>query len=162
MLPTLDQIKQLPFCYRTTIGPEHLDLLGHMNVRHYVGIFDEGFVVFMGQVGFDEAYHLERKLGLMALRGVISYLAEVREGESVAIYARILKRKNKRFQSMYYMVNETTGKLAATSEAIGIHVDLTLRKSVPFPPEIETRFDEVIAAHQALDWEAEVSGGIDF
>ena len=36
---TVEQIVELPFMIRSTITSEHLDRLGHMNVRFYLGIF---------------------------------------------------------------------------------------------------------------------------
>jgi len=31
----------LPITYRGTVYPWHLDQVGHMNVQHYVGMFDQ-------------------------------------------------------------------------------------------------------------------------
>ncbi|MBW8010405.1 MAG: thioesterase [Chloroflexi bacterium] len=157
---TIEQILQLPFMIRSTITSQHLDRLGHMNVRYYLGIFADAYTNFAGYLGVDDAYLDEQKKGTMALRHVISYHAEVHAGQTVAVYARLLKYDEKRLHSIQYMLNETTGDVAASIEGLAIHVDLVKRKSIPIPEHLADRMDAIIAELDQLDWQPKLSGGI--
>ena len=162
MAPSLEQIRELPTYYAEFVGKERLDVQNHMNVAHYLILFDiEGWGLFAA-LGIDETYIRERQMGVMALRHVISYLAEVHEGDHVVLYSRLLGRSARRFHFMSYILNETQGKLAATMEGHGIHTDLKSRRSCPYPEDIAARFDQVLLRHQGLSWETELSGGINF
>jgi acyl-CoA thioester hydrolase len=78
----------------------------------------------------------------------------------VAVRSRLLDRSEKRLHYMHFMVNETTGALAATQEAMGTHADLTRRRSAPWPPDITANLDALIAEHNVLPWEAPLSGAV--
>jgi acyl-CoA thioester hydrolase len=57
-----------------------------------------------------------------------------------------------------FMVNETTGRLAAIFECVNSFADLTLRRTAPYPAEIADRMDPMLAQDAALDWPAPVCG----
>src|SRR5688572_7003199 len=99
---------------RVTITEEYLDAMGHMNVRWYVGIFDDATWKFFEQLGMTESYTREKRAGMFALRQFIQYLAEIHVGETVAVRSRLIKRSEKRLHFMHFMVNETTNTIAAT------------------------------------------------
>jgi acyl-CoA thioesterase FadM len=61
---------------------------------------------------------------------------------------------------MQYMLNETTGVVAAAVEGLAIHVDLVKRKSIPIPEHIAERMDAILAELDQLSWQPELSGGI--
>jgi len=66
-LPALAEIRQLPCYHRTTIGPEHLDTMGHMNIRWYMAFYDETAWAFAKTMEMDEAYFRATQSGLFAL-----------------------------------------------------------------------------------------------
>ncbi len=158
--PTVEQVMQLPFCHCVTIGEQHLDVMGHMNIRHYLAIFDDGAWPFFATFGMDMDYYNKGEGGGFALQQMISYLAEVREGETVQVRSRMLARSSKRIHFMLFMVNETTGKLAATMESLGTHADMRIRRTSPYPPEISGLIDGLVAESDGLDWEAPICGAI--
>jgi acyl-CoA thioester hydrolase len=159
MIP-VDKIQALPLAQRTTITDAHLDAMNHMNVRWYMAIFDDATWSFFHTLGMTLDYYRQNEAGGFALQHDIRYLAEIRVGETVAVHMRVLGRSAKRIHTMYFMVNETTGKLAATLESLGSHADLRRRRTSPYPPEIAARIDAMLTEHCALDWEAPVSGMI--
>mgnify|MGYP002713098405 CR=1 FL=1 len=159
-MPTIEQIQQLPYLTRHTVTTDHLDAMGHMNVRWYLAFFDDAAWTLFESFGMTADYYRENQAGGFALQHIIRYLAEVRVGETVAIYGRVVTRTEKRVQFMYFMVNETTQTLAATLEGVGAHADMTVRRTAPYPPHIATILDDMIATHQQLDWEAPLSGAI--
>jgi acyl-CoA thioester hydrolase len=42
------------------------------------------------------------------------------------------------------------GWLSATSENMSIHIDMTARKTAPFPPDIAARIAAVVKAHAVV------------
>ena len=155
---SVEQVRQLPTFHRETIPPDYLDIMGHMNVRHYIGIFDTAAWHFFAAVGMDESYYREYHAGGFALQQFIRYLAEVRVEETVAVHTRLLGRSAKRIHFMNFMVNETTDALAATIEVLGSHADMQVRRTSPYPPFLAEKIDALLAQHRALDWEAPVCG----
>ena len=157
---TLSQLEQLPLTYRATVTDGHLDLMGHMNVRHYLGFFDDATWHLFAGFGMDHHYYTTSGNGSFALQQFIFYLAEVRADETIAIRSRLHGRTDKRFHFTHFMVNETTGKLAATVEMLGSHANLTIRRTSPFPPSIAASIDTLLAEHHQLDWPAPLCGAI--
>lgn len=157
MIP-VEKITALPVFHRATIPSDYLDRMGHMNVRWYMALFDEAAWRYFDSLGMTETYYRENHAGGFALKHHVSYLAEVRVGESVTLHGRILGRSAKRVHFMLFMVNETTGVLAATLEVLGSHADMRIRRTSPYPPDISARLDELLAEHSALDWDAPICG----
>ncbi len=155
---TQTQIEQLPLFHRITIPESYIDVFGHMNVRQYIGIFDDAAWHFFASFGMNEIYYHEVHAGAFALRQMINYIAEVHVGETVAIRSRMLGRSAKRFHFMQFMLNETTGKLAATIEVLGSHADTEARRTSPFPEDIAQQIDNIIATQNQLAWDAPICG----
>ena len=157
---TVEQVGQLPLFHRETIPTDYLDVMGHMNVRWYVALYDTAAWKFFESFGMNEAYYRTEQAGGFALKQFIQYLAEVRVGETIAIHGRVLGRSAKRVQFMLFMVNETTQVLASTFGVLGSHADMSVRRTSPYPPEIATKLDAAIAEQNALGWDAPVCGVI--
>jgi len=157
---SIEELMRLPLFYRATITPDHLDEMGHLNVRWYVAFYDEAAWRLFEAIGFTQDYFKREQGGLFALQQFIRYLAEVRLGEMITVRSRILGRSAKRIHFMHFMVNETRPGLASTMEMLTSHADLTIRRTSPFPPHIETAIEALLTEHQQLDWSAPVCGVI--
>jgi acyl-CoA thioester hydrolase len=156
----VEKVTQLPLMHRATVPEDYKDAMGHMNVRWYLALFDDAGWTFSEQFGMTYAHYEATQTGEFALQHIIHYLAEVHIGETVAIYSRMLARAPKLIHFAHFMVNESTGKLAATMEGLGAHADLTTRRTTPYPPAIAEKIDALIAEHNALDWDFPLSGAI--
>lgn len=154
----LEYITALEPLYRLSIPPEYEDENGHMNMRWYLAIFDEAGYPLVAGFGLTPDFHRAHGSGGYDLEHHIHYLSEVHVGQQVTVYARLVGRSAKRVHYLMFMVNETTGKLAAIFECVNSFADLTQRRTAPYPPEISARIDALLAAHQALDWPAPTCG----
>ncbi len=148
----------LPITHQDTISEDYIDFLGHMNVMWYTHLFDEAVYEFWGMFGCGRDYHNSSSMGSFALEQHIRYLAEVRLGDSVTIRSRALGRSAKTFHFMHFMVRDKDDVLAATGEFVGVHIDLSTRRSKPFPKDALRKLDALLEAHRKLDWEAPVCG----
>ena len=157
---SLKQLESLPLYHRAVIPSNYLDPMGHMNVRWYVALFDDAVFDFLASFGLTTHYFTTEKSGIFALQQLITYRAEVHAGETVAIRIRLLGRSAKRVHFIFFMINETTAKLACTMEVLSSHADLVARKTSPFPAHIANQIDAILAEHNRLDWEAPLSGAL--
>jgi acyl-CoA thioester hydrolase len=155
---SLDEIAQLDLLYRVTVPPAYEDENGHMNVRHYLAVFDEAGYPMIERFGLTPEFHARHGTGGFDLEHHMHYLNEVRIGDDVAVYLRVVGRTSKRVHYLMFMVNETRQNLAAIFECVNSFVDLTQRRTAPYPPEIAAQIDNVLHRHRALPWEAPVCG----
>lgn len=151
------QITVLPFLLRVTIPPEYQDGNRHMNVRHYLTIFDEAGYPMYDRLGLQPEYLAANQYGGFDHEHHIHYLNEVLVGESVAIYVRMVARTLKRMHYLMFMVNESRGTLASIFECVNSFADLSVRRTAPWPPEIAAALDTLIADSYA-DWPPPVCG----
>ena len=153
-----EQLESLPLFHREIIPETYLDEMGHMNVRWYMALFDAAAWVFFASFGMDRNYNETSHSGGFALEHHIRYLAEVHVAETVAVRTRALGRSTKRIHFIHFLINESTGRLAATLEVVGAHADLVARRTTPFPPEVAARLDALVESHSRLPWPAPVCG----
>ena len=151
-------LTKLPSYHRQTITADYMDRMGHMNVRYYMAVFDTATWRMFEDYGLDDAYFGATENGVFALKQFIQYLAEVRPGETVAVYTRMLGLTNKRIHLMHFMANQDTNGLAAIIESLITHANLKVRKAAPLPSEIAAGFRSRLVKDQHLDWDSPVSG----
>lgn len=152
--PTFEQVAAVPRTHQATIPPDYLDDMGHMNVMWYTHLYSQGVRGLLGRVGIDREYIEREEAGTFALEKHLRYFREVRVGEQVSIYTRVLARNGSRFHLLQYMTNDTQRQLASTMETVSTHVDLSIRRSAPMPPPIAEAFDHLAAEHATLGWPA--------
>ena len=154
----LDKITALEPIYRVTVPEDFKDENGHMNVRHYLAVFDDAGYPMMEKIGITWEYHEQNNTGGFDLEHHIHYLNEVHIGDEIVVYARFIARSAKRVHYLMFMVNATRGKLASIFECVNSFADMSLRRTAPYPPEIAEKLDALVEAHQTLDWDAPISG----
>jgi acyl-CoA thioester hydrolase len=127
---------ELFITYRGVVYPWHCDHMGHMNVMHYVGKFDEATWQMFLAIGITPTYMKERSCGVAAVRQNISYRRELRAGDLITIRTGVLEINPKQIRFYHEMTNDENGEVAATTVITGIHMDTQRRKACPFPVEI--------------------------
>lgn len=150
---------KLPLTLESDVKPEYVDSLDHMNVMWYTHLFDLATWNFYDSFGFGRGYH-RGPYGSFALEIYARHLAELRLGDGLRIYSRALARRDKLIHIMHFMPRDRDGELAATTEMLGIHIDLSTRRSTPMPDATAAAWDALIAEHNRLTWPIEASGKI--
>ena len=154
----LEHITALPLLHRVVIPDAYLDENGHMNIRWYLHVYDDAGYPLVAAFGLTPEYHAARHTGGFDLEHHLHYLREVRAGDTVAVYARLVGRSAKRIHYLMFMVNETQGALASIFECVNSFADLAARRTAPYPPEIAARIDAMLRDHAALAWDAPTCG----
>jgi len=125
--------------FRGIVYPWHLDHMGHMNVRHYVGAFDQASWIYLALLGLDSAYFKRHGRGMAALEQKIEYKSELRRGEGFEIRSQSLEVKDKTIRMQHDMHKLHDGALAASTTILGVHLDTVARRAVPLPPDVADR-----------------------
>ena len=158
LIPLAKILELEPACLRTIIPQSYADSNGHMNMRWYVAIFDDAGDELHIRLGLPPMYHKENITGTMDLEHHTHFLNEVMPGDEITVYVRMVDSSAKRIHYLMFMVNKTRDKLAAIFECVNGLVDLKIRKTMAYPPDIAAVIEAAVAVHARLDWEAPVCG----
>lgn len=88
------------------------------------------------------------------------FVREVRVGDRLTVYLRIVGVSGKRFHYVMFLVNETTGEVASMFECVNTFVDLVRRKASPWPEDVRVALLALMEGHRALSWPAPVCGSM--
>ena len=118
--------------HKGIVHPWFCDVMGHMNTRHYLGMFDDAsFQLLAEATGWHVGAAEWEGLGWADVSHQIDYLGELHAGALVEIHAGITEIGNSSFTSHYLMTNKMTGKPAASLTGKVVHFDLQARRSKP-------------------------------
>lgn len=135
--------------YRGATFPWKCDWNGHMNVRFYVGKFDEGTWQFMAQIGASREELTRRNCGAMAVSQNITYRRELKPGDTVVVRTSVRALGTTSCRFRHVMVDLAKGDVAAEMDIVGVFVDLATRKPMPLRPEARAKAAALLAAGAA-------------
>ena len=158
--PTYAEALGLPCGPVLRVTADRLDSNGHMNVRHYMAIFDDAGTPALLDHGLPREWLAAHRRGVMDLSHHVRYLHEVMEDDDVSVHVRFLGRSSKAVHWMCFMLNRTRSELAATLELLTIHVDLDARRATAWSEQAASALDIAIARDANRTWAAPVSGCI--
>lgn len=122
--------------FRGVVYPSHCDAMGHLNVKEYVGFFDQAEWHALLQMGFDARRIHDDRIGFADARHVVEYLKELVAGDLVLIESEVLRVGTKSITFFHRMFNASSGALSATMEAVVVQYDLKQRQAIPLLDEI--------------------------
>jgi acyl-CoA thioesterase FadM/ketosteroid isomerase-like protein len=139
VVPSLDEALAKPLALEAVVEPRFIDSIGHMNVASYVHLFDRATWAFFARVGIDDEYRRRANVGMFAVEEHVRYLAELREGEALAVHTWLQDAGGKWLRLGHAMVDRKRQRLSAVAEVVGVHIDFGTRRSKPFPDELAAR-----------------------
>jgi len=143
--------EEAPLClHRGSIRPEWIDYNGHMNVAYYVLVFDRGTDALLDYLGMDNAYRARTGCSTYVLESHITYERELKEGDAYRVTSQLLDFDAKRLHYFEHLYQEPEGTLAATTEIMLMHMDVTTVRSMPMPESVRDRVASVMEAHIRL------------
>ena len=133
-------------CYKGTAQPWFCDVMGHMNIRYFMTMFDESsyqllFEVFAWTGNPDN----NGGQGWADVKHVIEYQAEVRAGDLLEVRGCISKVGNKSIGIRYEMHNSARNELAATLDCVCVLIDLESRRAVALSDDQRERATQHLA-----------------
>lgn len=157
-MPSPEQVRQLPPLITARVPAHWEDINGHVNVRHYLELYDLAGDAMLAQLGLDESHFRDGRQGFFDLEHHLWYLAEIHAGDEVSVHLRYLSRSAKRIHGVVFVLNSSRGRLSSAMEFVSTGADLDARRTAPLPQHVGARLDELVAAHRMLDWAAPRSG----
>jgi len=121
-----------------------------MNVAYYLLAFDHATDAVLDRFGVGKAYVEAENRSLFVVDAHLTYAREVTEGDPLRFASRILGADGKRLHLFHEMFHADEGWLAATAEFMLLHVDLTQRRTCPFPDAVAPALAAQAAAHARL------------
>ena len=116
----------------------------------YYVIFDKMLDQLFIPWGLGPDYIKQRNLSTMTLEAHVCYVREILQSDPIRMTLQVLDVDAKRIHSYCELVHETEGWVAATAEAMHIHVDMSTRRSAPWPADILANLETARAAHAHL------------
>ena len=127
---------------RMVVFPQHCDHLGHMNVRWYAHVFDDGSFQIWPLIGITNALMQEAGVVTVVARTATDFVHEVRAGDMLRVETGFVRVGTKSATHRQRLVNIETGAIHARQEVTEVCFDLSARRSTEMP----ARFRELIAA----------------
>ena len=147
--PGLDAIPAQPLeIHRERVKAEWIDYNGHMNVAYYVLAFDHATDRLLDLLDLGVDYVSRENKSFFVLETHVRYLQEVALEDPLLFTLQLVDADAKRLHFYFEMRHQDEGFVSATSELIGMHVNLTTRRSEAFPDASRARI-EVLARAQA-------------
>ena len=158
-LPTHAQIAALPSYSERPVPVAFEDINGHMNVRYYLGIASEGLDEALEEVGIPTNW-ADKGFAIFSAEHHLTYVAELLTGDAVSARVLLVGRSERALHLVIYLLDDTREQVSCVVEEICLHMDMTTRKTSPWPDEVASQIDARIAEHQALDVEPTLSGSM--
>lgn len=130
--------------YRGVVHTWQCDHMGHLNVMHYVGKFDEASWSFFSQIGMTMERMRADNSGLAAVQQNITYAREVMPGATLLVNSQPREIGGKILKFTHEMIISETGELCASCAFTVVHMDRKARKATPFPDDIVSRVQAAI------------------
>ena len=140
------------------VRKDWVDYNGHMNDSAYAFVFSIAVDRLMRKIGIDSRFRRERKYSMYTLETHLCYLRETLEAHPFRVTLQLLDYDDKRLHVFFVMENDDGVRLA-TSEQMLIGIDMTLRRSAPFPPPVMERI-EALAKHDRFKPKPEEAGRV--
>lgn len=132
------------------VESQWIDYNGHFNMAYYNVIFDRCGDEVFALLGLGPDYVESRKASFFTIEAHVTYLRELHADDSVRVTVQLLDHDAKRVHYVQEMFHADKGWLSAVTENMVMHVDMTAKRSAPFPRDILARIEAMRAAHAPL------------
>lgn len=137
------------------IDPGWLDPNGHVNMAYFMVLNERGLDQAWTAMGIGWEYARETGLSTFAAEVHTRYLRELLGDARPVVTFRALGLDEKRLHGISEIRDSTDGAIAATTEQVWLHVDLSTRRVTPWPAHVHENLEVWLAAHRGLeplDW----------
>ena len=131
------------------IEKDWIDYNGHLNMAYYNVLFDRCSDDAFEAMGMGPNYARDRRLTIYTAEVHVCYVQELHLEHKVTVSFQLIDHDDKRLRA-YQEIRHVDGWLAATSESLSLHVDMSGPKVAPFPADVLATVEAMRAAHSAL------------
>lgn len=127
-----------------------IDYNGHMNMAYYNLVFDQALDQLFDELGIGASYVREGGGSFFTVEIHVTYVQELKLDDPLRITFQLLDWDEKRLHFFGEMYHAEEGYLAATSEQLSLHVDMTSRKAGPMPAHAYPGIAALMKQHRRL------------
>ncbi|WP_210484934.1 thioesterase family protein [Microvirga antarctica] len=140
-----------PFVSSTMeVSPAWIDYNGHLNMAYYHVFFDRAIEEAFGLLGLGQGYMEERQGSFFVAETHTVYKRELRTHDPVRVTLQLVAVDEKRLHFYMELRHAREGWISATTESLGLHMDMVSRKVAPFPADIQANIAVMKASHARL------------
>ena len=121
--------------YEDVVRPEWIDSNGHLNLAYYVVVFDLATDALYDALDIGNAYRDASGNSCFTAETHTVYEREVHVGDKLMVRAWLLGADSKRVHYFHEMFHVESGERSAVQELMALHIDMSVRRVSPFPPE---------------------------
>jgi acyl-CoA thioester hydrolase len=132
-----------PVVLEERVRAEWIDYNGHLSEAYYVLVFGHATDAVMEHVGLGPVYRTAHDASLFTVEAHIRYLDQVPGGSTLEVRSSVIGATAKLMWIWHEMYVE--GRLRATEEVLGVHVDTATGRSTPFPPSVVRLLEGALA-----------------
>jgi acyl-CoA thioester hydrolase len=133
-----------------------IDYNGHMNMAFYNLAFDRALDHVYDQLGIGAEYVRTGGGSCFTAEIHVNYVQELLLDDPLRVTFQLLDWDAKRLHFFEAMYHAEQGYLAATSEQLALHVDMTSRRTAAFPDAVQARLATLMQDHARLERPAQV------
>jgi acyl-CoA thioester hydrolase len=137
-------------CPSERVIEDWIDYNGHLNMAYYNVIFDHAVDYLYDFLGIGADYAKSGVGSCFTMENHVHYLNELSLHDEVEVHIQLLDFDAKRVHFFEQLYHKKEGYLAATSEQLGMHVDMVTRRSAPFPDTVLVELERLHQAHQLV------------
>jgi len=134
--------------FRGVVFPWDCDSMGHLNNKHYLGLFDQAaWHVFLA-LGYRAEFAAREHIGLADVHQTITYRRELRAGQLILVRSWLERVGSKSLTARHEMFDAEEGAAVASLASVTTFFHLRERKSIPIPAEIRRVADDWLRGGQ--------------
>ncbi len=139
-----------PFVSRPMdIEKDWIDYNGHLNMAYYNVLFDRCSDDAFEAMGMGPDYARDRRPTIYTAEVHVCSVRELPLEHKVTVSVQLIDHDDKRLR-IYQEIRHVDGWLAATSEQLSLHIDMSGPKVAPFPADVLAKVEAMRTAHAAL------------
>ena len=120
--------------WQEPVQPGWIDYNGHLSEAYYVLVFGHATDAVMAAVGLGEEYREASGASLFTVEAHVRYLDQVAGSDALDVRSRVIGVGTKTLHVWHELWVD--GRLRATEEVLGVHVDLASGRATALPAEV--------------------------
>lgn len=110
--------------------------MGHMNTRHYAGMFDDALLHFLNKLGYRTSWLRNRQQGWADVHLELDFKSEARENSLVLISSAVQKVGRTSLTAGHRMTDAESSELLSTMRSVTVYFDLQSRRPIELPEPV--------------------------
>jgi acyl-CoA thioester hydrolase len=132
--------------HRGTLDPFECDTSVWVTPRFQIARFGQASSQLIARLGLPKHVARGRNLGSAVLDYAIEYRTPLRTGQTIDIRSGVLETRPKVFRCFHHLIDTEQNRIATVIEIALLFFDLSARKSVAMPPELEAGARDALAS----------------